>query len=354
MKRLRFDHYKDGMRKLVASLGRDHPRIGEVLILQHRLTENIVNALKGGDSPSLRASRAQILESCNRISLLLVGTPFHVLCELSVLSESHVADTAELTLDRQREVALKAYFDQMNGLLVEGGLRTAKASDEVRDMARVQTLNVLPKLDGVQKGHVVQFLYESALITEGVGVIFMSGADLRGAYLEQTFLVEAHLAGVNFTGAYLAGAHLEWARLGEACLTGAHLEQAFLVAAYLSGASLSRADLMGAYLVGAGLPGANLVGANLEGAHLEWAYLVSANMEATNLAGANLMGAEMMWARLPRADLAEANLMGADLSYAYMPWVRLRGARYDTHTRWPEGFDPVAARAVKVDESSTL
>jgi uncharacterized protein YjbI with pentapeptide repeats len=38
-------------------------------------------------------------------------------------------------------------------------------------------------------------------------------------------------------------------------------------------------------------------------------------------------------------DLAKASLSGADLS----------GAKYNNDTQWPDGFDPVAAGAEKVD-----
>ena len=42
------------------------------------------------------------------------------------------------------------------------------------------------------------------------------------------------------------------------------------------------------------------------------------------------------------ADLAEADLMDAELSGA-----DLQGARYNSHTRWPIGFDPKAAGAIR-------
>jgi hypothetical protein len=69
---------------------------------------------------------------------------------------------------------------------------------------------------------------------------------------------------------------------------------------------LGNADLSGANLSGATLIGANLRGANLRGANLSWAILI------------------------------EANLLYANLS----------GTLYNKNTIWPEGFDPVAARAV--------
>jgi uncharacterized protein YjbI with pentapeptide repeats len=344
----RFECYKAGMRKLIASLDKDHPRFAEVLKLQSRLIENLTKTLEGGASPSLEADRMQILESCEQVSQDLLGKSFYDLCGSPELASdlNATASAQDIAPARQQDAILATYFDYMNGLLRDGGLRTARANDDVRHRARLRTLEILPSLDGVRKGEVVKFLYDSGLITQGAGVIFMSGANLEDVYLENEFLVEAHLAGVDLKRAHLAGAHLEWARLGEASLAGVDLKEAFLVAAHLGGADLVRADLRGASLVGANLAGAELMGANLAGAHLEWAYLVGANLEAANLSGASLMGAELMWARLARVDLAEADLAEADLSWAHLAWARLRDAEYDEHTRWPESFDPSLVRAI--------
>jgi hypothetical protein len=335
------------MRKLIAALDKDHPQFAEVLTLQSRLVENLTHTLEEGATPSLEASRMQILESCDQISRDLLGKSFYDLCGAPELTDKPLtAPAKDIAPEQQQEAILATYFDYMNGLLHDGGLRAARANDDVRHRARLRTLEILPSLDGMRKGRVVKFLYESGLITQGAGVIFMSGANLVDVHLEDEFLVEAHLAGVDLKRAHLAGAHMEWARLGEASLAGVDLKGAFLVAAHLGGADLVRADLRGTSLVGANLAGAELMGANLAGAHLEWAYLVGANLEAANLSGASLMGAELMWARLARVDLAEADLTEADLSWAHLAWARLRNATYDAHTRWPENFDPTLMKAV--------
>jgi hypothetical protein len=341
------------MRKLIASLDKDHPRFAEVLKLQSRLIENLTESLRERISPSLEAGRVQILENCEQISQDLLGRSFYDLCgapelanSLDTLAASSTSSAQDIAPEQQQEAILATYFDYMNSLLRDSGLRIARANDDVRHRARLRTLEILPSLDGVRKGKVVKFLYETGLITQGAGVIFMSGANLADMYLEEEFLVEAHLAGVDLKRAQLAGAHLEWARLGEASLAGVDLKKAFLVAAHLGGADLVRADLRGASLVGANLAGAELMGANLAGAHLEWAYLVGANLEAANLSGASLKGAELMWARLARVDLAEADLTEADLSWAHLAWARLRDAEYDVYTRWPENFDPSLMRAI--------
>ena len=72
--------------------------------------------------------------------------------------------------------------------------------------------------------------------------------------------------------------------------------------------------------------------------------------------GANLQDIDLVKADLVKANFAEANLSGADLSEAYLSGANLQGANlkgagYNADTKWPdEGFNPVAAGAVLVDD----
>src|SRR5712692_9709064 len=61
--------------------------------------------------------------------------------------------------DSQNETALQAYIDKMSELLLEKKLRESAEDDEVRKIARVRTLTVLPRLDGRRRRSVVQFLH---------------------------------------------------------------------------------------------------------------------------------------------------------------------------------------------------
>ncbi len=101
----------------------------------------------------------------------------------------------------------------------------------------------------------------------------------------------------------------------------------------------TRGKVDAAIASGADLNGANLNGANLSGAKLNGANLHDADLSAADLSGANLRG----------ANLSDANLSGANLSGAKLRWANLHGATYNADTKWPEGFDPVAAGAVWVE-----
>lgn len=336
-----FRHYRAGIRRLTKLLGEDHPRLGESLILQHRLLENLSDTEKHGAKAELEMNRARILESCNRLCHALLDESFYTLCGLSAPARQGAGRTSS---ESEPRAALDAYYDVMNVLLQDESLRAPIASTEARRRAHEETLTILKKLDGSQKGHVVQFLYEAGLITEGPGVLFLSEADLTDAHLQGTFLIEAHLAGADLCNAHLDAAHLEWARLGEARMAGASLQRAFLVAAHLARTHLQGARLDHARLLGANLSGANLTDARMDHAQMQWASFVTANLQGASLVNAQLMGAE-----LTSSNLADADFSGADLKDAHLRGARLRGAKYDAQTGWPVGFDPIGAKAIKLD-----
>ena len=121
-------------------------------------------------------------------------------------------------------------------------------------------------------------------------------ANLRKANLSATNLRNARLDNTNLYKANLAKAHLDWASLRGACLIYAHLEKAILVYA-------------------------DLRGANLQKAHLN--------------------GADLKWTHLEGADLG--NITHDD----YTLWVE---AKYNKTTQWPDGFDPVAAGCILVED----
>ncbi len=96
----------------------------------------------------------------------------------------------------------------------------------------------------------------------------LSGANLRGANLENTYMF----------GIFLTNADLSRANLTEADLSRVNLEGANLTDANLSGA-----DLEGANLRNACLTGANLNNANLAGATITTELKTASSIEGTNL-----------------------------------------------------------------------
>ncbi len=168
-------------------------------------------------------------------------------------ADKHNQTEREIALDNQREKALLEYIDKMSELLLHENLRMSKEDAEVRTIARVGTLTVLPSLDGGRKRSLLQFLYESGLIENDKTIIDLQGADLSGA---------------NLLKAYLPSVNLRGANLQEADLRGAKLQGANLCSVYLSGAKLNVADLRQTDLSYARLATTNQYGANFYGATL--------------------------------------------------------------------------------------
>ena len=156
----------------------------------------------------------------------------------------------------------------------------------------------------------------------------------------------------ELTHMWLPGADLRYAKLEVASLKGAHLE----------GANLYGADLQGANLLGAYLQKANLKGANLRSAHLYMALIAGANLEEADLMNADLGGANLQGANLQGANLRNAILQGANLQGTNLYKVlisnesirngSLRGAQFNERTIWPDGFDALAAGALKTDSTA--
>ena len=92
---------------------------------------------------------------------------------------------------------------------------------------------------------------------------------------------------------------------------------------------------------------------SLAGVNLATAYLLRANLSGADLCNANfikayLYKANLRDADLQSADLTEADLTGADLTGADLRNADLRGTKYSFSTKWPEGFNPIAAGTVMI------
>ena len=192
--------------------------------------------------------------------------------------------------------------------------------------------------------------------------MWLPGADLRYAKLEVASLKGAHLEGANLYGADLQGANLLGAYLQKANLREADLELAMAEGADFDDADLGMANLQRAFFGKTHLNKANLKGANLRSAHLYMALIAGANLEEADLMNADLGGANLQGANLQGANLRNAILQGANLQGTNLYKVlisnesirngSLRGAQFNERTIWPDGFDALAAGALKTDSTA--
>jgi hypothetical protein len=235
--------------------------------------------------------------------------------ELEIAREQREREV-EIADGRAQEEALQAYLDQIGNLLLEKDrpLRQSKERDEVRTLARARTLTVLRRLDGERKASVLQFLYESGLISKNRVVVDLGGADLNEAKLSE--------------------ANLEGANLSEAKLGAADLRQATLGGANLRNADLRNADLRYADLREADLRVAELISTDLRYADLR-------NADLSDLRYADLSEAELRVAKLGGAKLREADLSGAtgitNEELEQQAYARFTGTALLTRTIMPNG-----------------
>src|SRR6266487_663115 len=134
----------------------------------------------------------------------------------------------EIAWDDQQEATLQEYINKMSELLLDRDLCKSTVKDEVRKVARVRTLTVLPRLNGKHKGIVLQFLYEAQLINKGDRIVDLTGANMTRADLSGlTGLIgPANLSNADLTEVYLTGANLLAVSLYGADLSGANLTKA--------------------------------------------------------------------------------------------------------------------------------
>src|SRR5258708_9197929 len=97
-----------------------------------------------------------------RNSWAIGGYLFNYTSSRNEQKATQVRDKTErdIASDKQRETALQDYIDKMSELLLDKDhpLRESAPEDEVRKIARVRTLTVLPRLDKARKGRRIQFL----------------------------------------------------------------------------------------------------------------------------------------------------------------------------------------------------
>jgi hypothetical protein len=109
------------------------------------------------------------------------------------LADQRTHEDRKIADERRQDDMLQAYLNQIGQLLLDKDrpLRQSKEGDEVQTLARAQTLTVLPRLDDGRKRSVLQFLYESDLITKDGVIVNLKGTDLSGADLSGADLREA-------------------------------------------------------------------------------------------------------------------------------------------------------------------
>jgi uncharacterized protein YjbI with pentapeptide repeats len=159
-----------------------------------------------------------------------------------IAREQHENDL-RIATDNQRDAALQLYIDKMSELMLYEKLRESQSEVEVRNIARVRTLTLLPKLDPLRKRTVIRFLQESGLISKGKPIVDLSSANLLDADLHGAILCEVDMHEIDFRGANLHRANLSGSDFRKTNLRRVNLDGANLDGVELSGAALNGANL---------------------------------------------------------------------------------------------------------------
>ncbi len=171
------------------------------------------------------------------------------------ISSRNLEQQRELDARRAQDTALQTYNEQMGKMLTEQGLRTSEVNDDIRLLAKAQTVTTLREIDPNRKVQLLLFLECALLIHRDDSLVNLVRADLRFVDLSKQVLSEADLSYADLSYAYLR----------DTDLSGSVLEGTRLIGADLRDADLHYAEV-GAYLMDANLTNANLAGANLTGA----------------------------------------------------------------------------------------
>lgn len=228
------------------------------------------------------------------------------------LNRSERAAEREIAKNRQQEDVLQSYLDRVAELLLKEKLLTTE-NEDIRNVARVQTMTVLRWLDSRRKRLILEFLEEAGLlrtwrrsdselqldIQRNYPAVDLHGANFSGDDLNGIQLFHAKLANTNFTGANFENAVLEGTDFSEAILTAANLRNVAFnsypgTPAILSRAKLNKASLNNAVLFEVDLSWADLTDADLTGADLRDANLKSATVTYEQLATAKALKGAIM------------------------------------------------------------
>jgi uncharacterized protein YjbI with pentapeptide repeats len=180
-----------------------------------------------------------------------IAIPISIIVGLWQFNNQQMHEQQRMT-DAQQQSTLQNYLDHISDLLLKNNLRESKAGELIRKIAVVQTKTALNNLNSDRKGILIQFLYESDLITDQAAnhqpIINLNDANLDRANLKGTDLSNVDLSGANLNDANLSDANLSDANLSNTFLSRADLTKANLDSANLTQAILNSADLTQAIL----------------------------------------------------------------------------------------------------------
>lgn len=271
----------------------------------------------------------------------LLVVPFVIAIGGLLFNLSQRKTELEVTSEKDQIAILDHYLDRMNNWLLNHNLLNSNYEDSVRKIARAKTLSTLQTLDSRRRAQVLLFLVEAELISFDRTILHIRSADFSGVQIGKVFWANKNFEFVNLSSADFSNSRFDNVSFIEAALKKVNFQHCEFFAC-----SFNFTDLEGGNLKRAKLNKASLISANLSHADLSHADLSEVDLSGSNPPKGKI--ALLRNACLVGANLDGAHLYSADLSGADLQDTSLKEVKYNELTRWPEGFDPIAAGAILV------
>jgi uncharacterized protein YjbI with pentapeptide repeats len=330
----------------------------------------------------------------------VISTPLTLILIALFVTQKLALGERKLSAQKNRQDALKNYFDTMTRLLVDKDLASQDHETSTSQAARAITLAVLRELDYERRIQLIDFLNDARLIQkvlvlDGHSPTLLKGANLSGLDLRAVNFREVDLSGANLSKANLSGANLIDSNLymvnfretilKNASFDKSNLRKSFFWKARLDGACLQEANIENARMDKVSLRGAFLNRAKLTGVQfsdkvtheilvsklesilfqetgimklIKFRFLaIKTNFmmrrkKGADLRGANFHDAVMREVDLECCNLREAGLMGADLTQANLNYAMLNRASLVGSDLRDASLEKTVLKSALFDEST--
>ena len=199
------------------------------------------------------------------MDLLIIPLAIGLLAWILKEAEKEKANRSEE--ERSHNEALDSFIKVMTDLIINHNLTNGNSSFESRTIARTRINLAFSNLNGVRKGQVLQFLFESGKKKKNPKVNIL-GADIKGAILDGIVLSKAEIKGAYFNDASLKHSNLNGTSFIGSDFSGADLSNSLVKETDLSYTNLSKAKLRNMDLTSVNFEGADLTNANLRGSNI--------------------------------------------------------------------------------------
>jgi len=165
--------------------------------------------------------------------------------------------------EKNQQSIRENYLKTITSLLLEHNLKESKRGDEIRSVAKAYTTTFLINADNARKGIILQFLFESNLISEKP-VIDLLGVNLSNSNFDKLKLINIEITGANFKNCNFRKSNLERSIFCTSDFSGSNLSYS-----NLKNVDFTYCDMIGTKIIGVDLRETNIDGVDFSKAILK-------------------------------------------------------------------------------------